>query len=234
MTLLLLIRHGQTATTGVRLAGWTPGVHLSDRGREQADALPTRLEGLPLTAIYSSPLERCRETAAPLARASRRTVAVRKDIGEVHYGAWTNRPLRQLARTKLWPRVQMVPSAVRFPDGESLLEVQARAVRELDAIVGRHPKETVAVFSHADVIKLLVAHFSGVHLDLFQRLVIDTASVSAIAAGDGVPRLLRVNDRGGLEDLASTPNPRSPGPGASGRRAGASRARSGGRGNVRG
>jgi probable phosphoglycerate mutase len=215
VTLFLLIRHGLTSSTGVRLAGWTPGVHLSDPGREQAAELVARLEGLPLAAIYSSPLERCRETAAPLARARGRSVAVRKDLGEVRYGTWTNRPLKQLARTKLWRRVQTVPSGVRFPEGESLLEVQTRAVTALQVIAARHPKSAVAVFSHADVIKLLVAHFSGAHIDTFQRLVIDPASVSAIAVSGGVPRLLRVNDRATLADLV---------PGS----------RSGSRGNLRG
>ncbi len=206
MTLLLLIRHGLTNATGVRLGGWTPGIHLSEPGSRQAEALPERLHAVPLAAIYSSPLERCLETAAPLAAARSTEITVREDLGEVRYGSWTNRPLKQLARTKLWRRVQLVPSGVRFPGGESLLEVQARAVRELEDIAGRHARTTVAVFSHADVIKLLVAFHAGIAMDLFQRLVIDPASISAVSVGEGIPRILLVNDRGSLDDLA----PRKP------------------------
>jgi probable phosphoglycerate mutase len=206
VTLLLLIRHGLTDATGVRLGGWTPGVHLSEPGTRQAEALSERLHRVPLAAIYSSPLERCQETAAPLAAGRSMEVIAREDLGEVRYGSWTNRPLKQLARTKLWRRVQVVPSGVRFPGGESLLEVQARAVRELEDIAGHHRRATVAVLSHADVIKLLLAFLAGAPMDHFQRLVIDPASISAVSVGDGIPRILRVNDRGSLDDLA----PRKP------------------------
>jgi probable phosphomutase (TIGR03848 family) len=209
VTLLLLIRHGVTEATGVRLLGWTPGISLSPSGREQADAIASRLEAIPIAGIYSSPLDRCRETAAPLAVARGRDVVVREELGEVRYGSWTNRPLRQLARTKLWRRVQAVPSGVRFPGGESLLEVQARAIRGLEQICGEHPRRAVAVFSHADVIKLLVAHYAGAPMDLFQRLAIDPASISAIGVGDGVPRILLVNDSGSLADLAPAKGRRS-------------------------
>jgi probable phosphomutase (TIGR03848 family) len=206
VTLLLLIRHGLTDSTGVRLGGWTPGIHLSEPGRRQAQELAERLQAVPLAAIYSSPLERCQETAAPIAADRSTEVVVREHLGEVRYGSWTNRPLKQLARTKLWRRVQLVPSGVRFPGGESLLEVQARAVRELQDIAGRHRRAAVAVCSHADVIKLLVAFYAGAPMDLFQRLVIDPASISAVSVGEGIPRILRVNDRGSLDDLA----PRKP------------------------
>jgi len=201
MTLLLLIRHGLTDATGKRITGWTPGIHLSDRGREQAERLAERLAGVPIRAIYSSPLERCTETAAPLAAAAGREIVVREDLGEVRYGDWTNRPLSRLVRTRLWRTIQQVPSGARFPGGESLLEVQERTVREAGRIVGEHPRAAVAVFSHGDPIRLLLAHFAGVHPDLFQRLAVDPASVSAVAAGDGVPRILRVNDTGDLRDL---------------------------------
>ena len=205
MALVLLIRHALAETTGKRLSGWMPGVHLSAKGREQAERLAERLAGVPIRAIYSSPLERCVETAEPLAASSGVDVTLRADLGEVRYGEWTNRPLAQLARTRLWKVVQSVPSRARFPGGESLLEVQERSVREIERILASHPKAVVAVFSHGDVIRLLVAHFSGLHPDLFQRLVIDPASVSAIAAGNGAPRILKVNDTGGLSDLAPRP-----------------------------
>jgi probable phosphomutase (TIGR03848 family) len=202
VTLLLLIRHGLTDATGVRLSGWTPGIHLSQRGSEQAASLPDRLDRVPIGAIYSSPLERCTETAAPLAAARSRDVQLLDGLAEVRYGSWTNRPLKQLARTALWRRVQSVPSAVRFPGGESLLEVQARAVSELQRVCAAHRAGGVALFSHADVIKLLIAHYAGVPLDQFQRLVIDPASISAVSAGDGIPRVLHVNDHGSLAHLA--------------------------------
>jgi len=202
VTLLLLIRHGVTDATGTRLVGWTPGVHLSESGREQAEAVRDRLAGTRIDAIYSSPLERCRETAQPLATERGLPIRTRKDIGEIAYGTWTNRPLKQVAKTKLWPRVQMVPSRVRFPDGEALSEARSRAIAELDRIVVAHPRKVVAAFSHADVIKLVVAEFAGMHLDLFQRIVVDPASVCALEVGDGVPRVLRVNDTGSLAALA--------------------------------
>lgn len=202
MTVLLLIRHGVTPATdrGV-LSGWTPGIHLSERGREQADRLAERLYDVPIRAIYSSPLERCRETAAPLAAALRAKVATRASLGEVRYGDWTGRPLKQLARTKLWQIVQSVPSRARFPNGENLLEVQERAVREIERIVGSHPKAAVAICTHGDVIRLALAHYAGLHADLFQRLIVEPASVSVVALGDGIPRILKMNDTGELASL---------------------------------
>ena len=201
-TLLLLIRHAVTDATGKRLIGWEPGVHLSDRGREQAEALAERLSPVPIHALYASPLERCLETAEPIVGSRRIEVQTAEALGEVRYGDWTGRPLAQLARTKLWKAVQRSPSSVRFPRGETLLEVQDRAIEETTRLVAAHPSKVVALVSHGDVIRLLLAHFAGVHVDLFQRLVVHPASVSAIAAGDGVPRILRMNDTGDLSDLA--------------------------------
>lgn len=208
MTLLFLIRHGVTDATGKRLTGWTPGVHLSERGREQAAALAERLGPVPFRAVYSSPIERCRETAEPIAAAKRLSVSTLEGVGEVRYGSWTNRPLAQLARTRLWRRVQQAPSSVRFPDGETLGEVQARAIDAVERIVAEHPRAAVALVSHGDVIRLLLAHFAGVHLDLFQRIVIEPTSVSIVAAGDGTPRILRTNDTGTLEGFGRVPRRR--------------------------
>ena len=140
MTVLLLVRHGHTDAAGKRLTGWAPGVRLNDRGREEAARLVTRLEGVPINAIYSSPLERCRETAAPLARDRGLPVAIRRDLLEVNYGDWTGRTISQLSRTKLWRTVQRTPSAVRFPGGESLLEVQARAASQASEIAAGTPR----------------------------------------------------------------------------------------------
>lgn len=207
MTLVLLVRHGLTEVTGTRLTGWTPGFHLSATGREQAEHAAERLAGLSVRAIYSSPLERCVETAEPLAARLGLRVRRREDLGEVRYGDWTGRSLSQLARTKLWRAVQSAPSNVRFPGGESFLEVQDRAVREVRRIAAAHPRSTVAVYSHADLIKLLVAHFAGMHQDLFQRLVIEPASVSVVWLGEGPPRVVKVNDTADLSGVAPRPRP---------------------------
>jgi probable phosphomutase (TIGR03848 family) len=201
MTVLVLVRHGLTSVTGTRLTGWQPGFPLSDAGRAQADALADRLAPLAIQAIYSSPLERCRQTAEPLGRRLRLAIRVRPDLGEVRFGAWTGRSLAQLRRTRLWRLVQLTPSNVRFPDGESFLEVQERAVTELLRIADAHPKGLAVVVSHADVIKLALAHFAGMHQDAFQRLVIDPCSVSIVALSGGPPRVVKVNQTDELAHL---------------------------------
>jgi probable phosphomutase (TIGR03848 family) len=190
---LLLIRHALNDWVGERLAGWTPAVHLNDEGRIQAGTLAGRLAEVPLAAIYSSPLERTLETANPLAKAHSLTVQVREGLGESRYGDWTGRALKELKEEELWPVVQVYPGGARFPGGESLREVQARMVAELDAIRDAHPGETVAVVSHSDPIKLAVAHYTGLPLDLFQRLTISPASVSAFAFTRFGPRLICLN-----------------------------------------
>ena len=208
MTLLLLVRHAATDVTGKRLTGQLPGFHLSEEGHRQADHAAERLRALPVAAVYSSPLERCRETAGPLARAKGLPVTTVPELLDVGYGRWSGRPLAALYRTKLWRQLVHAPSAVRFPEGETLGEVQRRAVTALDAIAARHPKRVVAVFTHADVVRLALAHYAGVHIDLFQRLVVSPASVSAVALGERVPRIVRLNDTGTLSDLAPRARPR--------------------------
>ena len=203
MTTLLLVRHGHTDAAGKRLTGWAPGVHLNELGRRQAERLVDRLDGVRIDAIVSSPLERCRETAAPLATARGRAVDVGRAWIEVGYGEWTGRSISQLRRTKLWRRVMFAPSNVRFPGGESLLEVQGRAVDATLDIADRHARGTVLVVSHADVIRLLVAHLAGMHPDHLQRLSIDTASITAVSISDGFPRLLTVNETDDLAVLRS-------------------------------
>jgi probable phosphomutase (TIGR03848 family) len=198
---LLLVRHGRTDAAGKRLTGWAPGVHLNEDGRRQAERLVERLDGIRVDAIYSSPLERCRETAAPLAKARRLSVHVRRSLIETGYGDWTGRSIAQVRKTKLWRTVERVPSAVRFPGGESLLEVQARAVDEVNRIAQDHPKGVVVLLSHADPIRLVIAHVAGAHVDHLHRLVVDPGSISVVALGDGVPRLLKVNDTGDLAVL---------------------------------
>lgn len=208
MTLLLLVRHGHTPTAGKVLTGWERGVHLTERGRAQAEALVPRLEGIGVDAIYSSPLERCRETAAPLARTRALEVRARRGLIEVGYGDWTGRSIRQLARTKLWRSVQHTPSAVRFPGGESLREVQARAVDAVRDIARQHPNGTAVVVTHADVVRLVLADLAGVHLDLYQRWIVEPCSVSAVALHDGAPRIVKVNDTGDLSSLVPPALPR--------------------------
>jgi probable phosphomutase (TIGR03848 family) len=190
---LLLIRHALNDWVGEKLAGWTPDVHLNEQGREQAAALAERLAAVPLAAIYSSPLERTVETATPLAKVHGLEVHLRDRLGETHFGDWTGRRLAELKEEELWPVVQVYPGGARFPGGESLREVQARLVAELDAIRDAHPDQTVAVVSHSDPIKLAVAHYLGLPLDLFQRLAISPASVTAFAFNRFGPHLVVMN-----------------------------------------
>ncbi|MGD9317087.1 MAG: MSMEG_4193 family putative phosphomutase [Anaerolineae bacterium] len=190
---LLLIRHAVNDWVGDRLAGWTPGVHLNNEGQAQAAALVQRLEDVPLAAVYSSPLERTLETAHPLAQAHGLTLQVRAGLGEAQYGDWTGRSLKELKDDKMWPVVQVYPSGARFPGGESMREVQARIVADLDTIRDAHPDQTVAVFSHSDPIKMAVAHYTGLALDLFQRITIDPASVTAFLFTQYGPRLICLN-----------------------------------------
>jgi probable phosphoglycerate mutase len=201
VALLLLIRHALTQATGKRLSGRTPGIHLSVEGRQQAEHLARRLAGLPLAAVYASPLERCAETAEAIAVPHGLAVRTVPELAEVDYGRWTGRSMPQLVRTTLWKKVQQAPSSVSFPEGEGLIDAQRRGVAALEEIAGRHPRSVVAVVSHADVIRLVLAHYAGLHIDLFQRLIVSPASVSAVALGDRIPRIVRMNDTGALDDL---------------------------------
>jgi len=196
MTQVFLIRHGHNDWADKKLAGWTPGVHLNDVGRRQAEALVERLAPIELEAIYSSPLERALETAVPLARARGLKVIRMRDLGEVRYGDWQGKSLSQLKKRKEWAIVQMAPSVMRFPNGESLREMQNRAVAGIERIIAAHPKGNVAAFSHGDVIKAIVAHFVGMPLDSFQRLIVAPASVTVLGMGRFGARLLRLNDTG--------------------------------------
>lgn len=193
MTALFLVRHGLTSHTGHRLTGWTPGVHLTDEGKAGVETLARWMSDVPLKAIYSSPIDRTLETARIVAAPHGLSVRTRRGIGEVEYGRWTNRPLRSLMRTKLWGTVQRWPSAARFPDGETLRDVQTRAVTEVEKLAEEHPKDAICCVSHGDVIKLIAAHYLGVHIDLFQRIVIAPASVSVISLAREAPHVLALN-----------------------------------------
>jgi len=203
VTLVLLVRHGLTGATGSVLAGRTPGIPLDDRGREQAAALAARLASVPLDAIVTSPVQRCRETADAIAAARNgHPVAVTEDeqFAEVRYGDWTGKPLRRLVRDPLWRAVQAHPSAVRFPgaDGEAMADVQHRAVRAVRDWNTRLGRDAVyLICSHGDVIKSVIADCLGMHLDMFQRISADPCSLSVIRYTPLRPFLLRMNDTGG-------------------------------------
>jgi probable phosphomutase (TIGR03848 family) len=207
VTLLLLIRHGTNDWVHGRLAGWTPGVHLNDDGRRQAAALSARLAALPIDAIYASPLDRTVETAQAIAGPRGMPLRLVEGLGEVKYGEWQGAELKELYKHELWPGVQFYPSGTRFPGGETLGEAQMRMVTTLDALRAQYPKGVIAVVSHADIIKLALAYYIGMHIDLFQRLEISPCSVSALFFTRMGPRLLAYNDIGSLEHLKPKPEP---------------------------
>jgi probable phosphomutase (TIGR03848 family) len=198
VTLLLLVRHGTTDLTGKRLYGRTPGVHLSEDGRRQAEAVARRLMPVRPTALYTSPIDRCTETAAAIGEACGLEAVRVPDLAEIDYGRFTGRSFASLARTRLWRRLHRIPSGVRFPEGETLNEAQARMVSALEAIVGRHPRGRVAVVSHGDPICMALAHYAGLHIDLFMRLQVFPGSVSTVGVEDAGPKVLAVNDTGSL------------------------------------
>ena len=197
-TLVLFVRHGQTPSTGQRLPGRAPGLHLSDAGRDQATAAATRVAELKrVDAIYTSPLERARETAAPIATARELKPAVNRGLLECDFGDWTGAELKKLMKLPEWRTVQGYPSGFRFPGGESFVEMQDRMVGAIGQLGARHRGGVVVCVSHADPIKAAVAHALGTHLDLFQRIVISTCSITAVSYGIGGPVVLTVNSIGG-------------------------------------
>lgn len=196
-TLVLLVRHGRTATTGTVLPGRAKGLHLSDAGRTQADAAAARIGQLDnVTAVYASPLERTRETAAPIGRAVGLPVRTARGLLECEFGEWTGKKLANLRKTPEWSTVQHRPSVFRFPGGESFAEMQLRIWNQLETLVGEHPGSTVVAVSHADPIKAAVAMATGVHLDLFQRISISPCSITPLLFTTGGPIVLAVNSTG--------------------------------------
>ncbi|HVB51842.1 MAG TPA: histidine phosphatase family protein [Acidimicrobiales bacterium] len=204
LTTILLVRHGTTATTGSVLPGRAPGLHLSEKGVAQANALAERLGdlGRKPAALYVSPLERARETAAPLAKALRLHGVVDRGLLECDFGTWTGKKLSTLSRRVEWRAVQHAPSTFRFPQGESFSEMQQRIWTTLERLAKRHRNRTVIVVSHADPIKAAVTYAQGVPLDLFQRTVISPCSLSAVCFTDATPVVLCVNNTGSLKDLS--------------------------------
>lgn len=203
-TLVLFVRHGQTPTTGAVLPGRAPGLHLSDQGREQAEQAAARIAALGskrIGAVYASPMERARETAAPIARAVGRRVRVLDSLNECDFGKWTGRRLSDLRRRRDWRQVQRSPSSFRFPGGESFAEMQTRMTAAIQSLVARHPGSTVVAVSHADTIKAAVSHASGAHLDMFQRIVVSPCSITAILYAEDGPLVLAVNSTADLKGL---------------------------------
>ena len=206
-TLVLLVRHGQTPTTGKVLPGRAAGLHLADTGRQQAQAVAERIATLQtdkrkVAAIYASPLERTQETAAPIAKILGLRVRRSQGLLEADFGDWTGAQLKKLYKLPEWRTVQRNPSGFRFPGGESFTEMQARICGAIAKLCAAHQGETIVAVSHADPIKAAVAHAMGTHLDLFQRIVVSPCSVSAVLYGVDGPIVLAVNSTGDLTTLA--------------------------------
>lgn len=222
-TLVLFVRHGTTPTTGQVLPGRAKGLHLADSGRAQADSLAERLarwtdeatapaargpgrsgrapKRPTVAAVYASPLERTRETAAPIGRALGLPVTTDRGLLECDFGAWTGGALKDLAKLPEWTTVQRYPSGFAFPEGESFVGMQSRMIQTVTGLCARHRGETIVAVSHADPIKAVVADALGTHLDLFQRIVVSPCSVTAISYGATGPTVLAVNSTGSLGEL---------------------------------
>jgi probable phosphomutase (TIGR03848 family) len=195
MPTILLIRHGENEYVAKgRLAGRLPGVHLNENGHKQAAAVAEALKEAPIQAVYSSPMERCVETAQPLAEVLGLEVVPREGLLEIDFGEWQDKTLKSLRRRKLWKVVQGNPARMEFPGGETFANAQMRIVNDLEAIGKDHgPKDVIACFSHSDVIRLVVAYYIGTPLDLFQRIAVSPASISTIFLGEMGARVLNVN-----------------------------------------
>ena len=202
-TLVLMVRHGRTPTTGKVLPGRAPGLNLSADGIAEAERVAERIAAIAkVDAVYASPLERARQTAAPIGRALGKKVVIHNGLLECDFGAWTGASLTSLMKKKEWTTVQKAPSTFRFPNGESFTEMQTRMVSTVDTLCAEHRGGTIVCVSHADPIKAAMAHAMGTHLDLFQRIVISTCSITAIQYSSSGPVVLGVNLTGGsLKDL---------------------------------
>jgi probable phosphomutase (TIGR03848 family) len=200
-TRVVLVRHGVTEHTGPVLSGRLPGIALSEKGVEQAEQAATRLASLSIGAVYASPIERTTQTALCIAARFGLPVVALDGVIEADYGEWTGGKIADLAKTDEWKVVQVAPSRARFPGGESIHEMQARTVAALDCVVALHPHETVVVVSHADPIKSAIAHYAGMHLDLFQRVHVSPASVTVLEFHAYGVLLVKCNDTGNLDEL---------------------------------
>jgi len=193
MARLHLVRHARTADTGVRLTGRLPGVGLDAVGREQAETAAALLAGTPLGTVYTSPLLRCRETARIIAAPHRLDPIPYRSLIEVDYGAWSGRSLASLRRTRAWRAMEASPSRMRFPGGEALSAVQARAVAACEELAAAHHGAQIALVTHGDVIRTVIAYYLGSPLDLYERIAVDPASIATIDLGTPHPRVVTVN-----------------------------------------
>lgn len=210
-TTVLLIRHGENEwTASHKLAGRTPNVHLNEYGREQAEALGKRLAQSRLDAIYASPLERTVETAEAIAKHHAIEIQTHDGLLEVDYGDWTGKKIKKLSKDPRWPVIQFYPSGAGFPGGETMYGMQTRFVQEINQLTAKHSGQIIAVVGHADLIKSAVAHYLGMHFDLFQRIVISTTSITTIMFSPMGPRVVCVNDTNHVPPPPAKPDEEKP------------------------
>lgn len=198
--LLLLVRHGHGPHVGKRLP--VPESPLSAKGRAQAESLVQRFDGVHVDAVVSSPMTRAKETGTPLAKSRKLRIRTISDLGDVRYGSLGGKTMKQVFRGDIPRRLAMWPTDIRFPDGETLRETQMRAVNAIEALRELHEGKVVVAFSHGDPIRLVIAHYMGIHADLFRRIAIDPVGVSAIDLRGPIPQIRCLNDTGTLADLA--------------------------------
>ena len=210
-TLIIFVRHGKTPTTGTKLPGRTPNLHLSDEGKSQAEMIAQEIKkssnsflGTKVSAVYASPMERTQETAKPIAKTLNLRVRTLQGLNECDFGDWTGRRLRDLSKLKSWSTIQKKPSSFRFPNGESFTEMQNRMLKTVDKILERHPGETVVCVSHADPIKAILASAVGTPLDLFQRIVVGPCSTSVVLYTKERPLVLTLNSNGNFNGSLSS------------------------------
>ncbi len=199
--ILFLVRHALTPVTGQKLIGRLPGFALSEKGRQQAEATGLRLADAPLKAIYSSPMERCCETAQAIAAHHRLPVKTFDDLAEIDYGAWQGRTLKSLYGSKGWKLLRARPADFRFPNGETIREAQSRGMQAIETLRLRHKDKVIVACSHCDMIKLIVAGCLGLGIDLYDRIHIAPASITTLQLSEGPPRLINASDTGGYGEL---------------------------------
>jgi probable phosphomutase (TIGR03848 family) len=199
--LLLLVRHALTEVTGETLTGRLPGFPLSEKGKAQAEAAAERLSGAPLKLIYSSPLERCMETAEIIASRHKAKVSPVESLAEIDYGGWAGKPLKTLYKTKGWQQLRARPADFRFPGGETIREAQTRGMNALEVLRAKHRNKAVLVCSHADMIRVVVAGYLGLGLDLYDRITVAPASITTLYLSDKTPRLVNLGDSGSYQEV---------------------------------
>lgn len=201
--LLLLVRHALTPSTGKKLTGWLPGISLSEEGMAQAASARDRLQDVPIKAFYSSPLERCWETAEIIAGPHKRKVELIDDLGEIKYGDWQGRTLTSLYKSKAWVELRARPAEFRFPNGETIREAQLRGMSVIEGMRSKHKGQIILVCSHADMIRVVTAGYLGLPLDLYDRISIGPGTVTALLLSGSAPRLLRLSDSGDYSELSA-------------------------------